>query len=310
MTPKSRARGAFAALALATAFLVIALVTCLPRGEAASSHDAAVTEEEPARQAETESPPAPDTVAIQEKTPEPSGRVAAAPPERPAVKGAMAVIIDDAGYSLTDLQPFLDFPEPLTIAVLPNLPHSTEAAKRVRAAGKGLLLHLPIEPLSSENPGPGALRTNQSDAELERLLDQAFASVPGAEGVNNHMGSKGTADERLMTVVTEYLERHGLYMVDSRTTAETVAGSVAERLGVPFLQRDVFIDNQRDEADISAAFKAGAEEAEARGSAILIGHVHTPQILSILKKSLPSFSESGIRLEGLQDILSISRESR
>ncbi len=309
MTPKSRAHGAFAALALAAAFLTIALVTCLPRGEPAS-REAAVTQEQPAPRPETESPPPPDTAAIQEEAPEPPHTVSAAPPERPAMKGAMAVIIDDAGYSLSDLQPFLDFPEPLTIAVLPNLPHSTEAARRVRAAGKGLLLHLPIEPLSNENPGPGALRTNQSDAEIERLLDLAFASVPGAEGVNNHMGSKGPADERLMTVVTEYLSKHGLYMVDSRTTAETVAGSVAERLGVPFLQRDVFIDNQRDEADISAAFTAGAEDAGARGSAILIGHVHTPQILSILKKSLPSFGESGIRLEGLQDILALSRESR
>jgi len=324
MTSKSRAKIVFFAFATAAFFLVIALVTCLPKASNASRkpvHEQAAAQEPSVPEAEAARPETgkPETVVIpneEPSAPPPSqtastepARVEGWPPRRPETRAGMAVIIDDAGYSLSDLQPFLDFPEPLTIAVLPNLPNSAEAARRVLSAGKGLLLHLPIEPLNGENPGPGVLRTDQSDAEIEKLLDEAFATVPGAQGLNNHMGSKGTADERLMTVVTRYLERRGLYMVDSRTTAETVAGPVAARLGVPFLQRDVFIDNQRDEADIRAAFKAGADAAAARGSAILIGHVHTPQILVILKKSLPSFESSGIRLESLQDILALQRES-
>jgi polysaccharide deacetylase 2 family uncharacterized protein YibQ len=303
MTPKSKARFAFVSLFLSALFLVIALVTCLPR-EVDVPGKIEPSRAKPPAVASPEAEKA-ESLAMSTQS-SPGSR-----PWRPEKNfGDMAVVIDDAGYSLTDLQPFLDFPEPLTIAVIPNLANSEEAARRVRAAGKGLLMHCPMEPLNGENPGPGVLRTDQSDQEIERLLDEAFASVPGAEGLNNHMGSKATADERLMTVVIGYLKRQGKYMVDSRTTVDSKAGPIAARLSVPFLQRDVFVDNEKDEADISSSIQVGATEAGVKGAAILIGHVHTPQILAILKKSLPSFKESGIRLVGLQEMLARSRESQ
>ncbi len=131
----------------------------------------------------------------------PASTPLATPPEqpRPEEKGRLAVVIDDAGYDLDELQPFLELPMPLAVAVLPNLPHSREAARRVLAAGKELLLHLPMEPEGRENPGPGALLTADSPEETRRLLDAALATVPGAVGMNNHMGSRATADEVLMT---------------------------------------------------------------------------------------------------------------
>ncbi|MDR1178172.1 MAG: divergent polysaccharide deacetylase family protein, partial [Spirochaetaceae bacterium] len=45
-------------------------------------------------------------------------------------------MIDDAGNNLRELDAFLNLPFPLTIAVLPGLPYSAEAARRIRAAGK------------------------------------------------------------------------------------------------------------------------------------------------------------------------------
>ena len=53
---------------------------------------------------------------------------------------------------------------------------------------------------------------------LERDLD----SVPGAVGVNNHMGSAATADPRLMRVVARVLARRGLFFVDSRGAARVL----------------------------------------------------------------------------------------
>ncbi len=309
--PKAKTRLAFILLSLAAASLIVALATCLPKRQAPAVPSAPRAETAPIPN--TPAPQAPDA----EGTPlvPDRGRLAlrigsppAARPERPHGEGILAVIIDDAGYNLSDLQPFLEFSGPLTIAVLPNLPHSVETAERVRAAGKGLLLHCPMEPINGdEDPGPGALRTDQSDAEIERLLISAFASVPGAEGLNNHMGSKATADERLMSVVFSFLKREGKYFVDSRTTPDSVAEEVAARFGVPFLRRDGFIDNERDEESLKKTIEAGAAAARSQGKAILIGHIHTPEILAILHRSLPG---SQIRLAGLSEIFSGGKEPR
>jgi polysaccharide deacetylase 2 family uncharacterized protein YibQ len=302
---KAKTRLAFIALFLAAAALIAALAIYLPIARAPVAPP-------PPRGGEVlpvPQTPAPQAPATQENPPvhkqagpaQGAGAPPAARPERPRGGGTLAVIIDDAGYSLSDLRPFLEFPQPLTIAVLPNLPHSRETAEKVLAAGKGLLLHCPMEPISpNEDPGPGALRTGQSEEEVDRLLTSAFATVPGAEGLNNHMGSKATADERLMSEVFSFLKREGKYFVDSRTTPDSVAQDVAARFGVPCLRRDGFIDNERDPDDLRKTIEAGVSVARSRGSAILIGHIHTPDILAILNQSIPG---TDTRLVSLSELL-------
>jgi polysaccharide deacetylase 2 family uncharacterized protein YibQ len=292
---KTKVRFAFVLLILAAIFLVMILITCFP-------------DRSPSVDFQTHKQPSPSTPPREETASpgHPGGVPPAAPHEKQEENGLIAIIIDDAGYSLEDLEPFLSFEGPLAIAVLPNLPHSTEAARRVKAYGKELLLHIPMEPLNGENPGPGALRTDQSEEEIERLLRQAFASVPGSEGVNNHMGSKASADKWLMTEVLSFVKREGNYFVDSRTTPDTVAETVAAALRVPFLKRDVFMDNERDYADIDKSLEIGINDARARGSAVLIGHIQTPVILDALKKKMPVFQESKVRLVGLSEMLSRS----
>jgi uncharacterized protein len=227
------------------------------------------------------------------------------PPKHPQPEkvGLLSIIIDDAGYNLAELQAFLDLPVPLTIAVLPNLPHSTEAAERVRAAGKDLILHCPMEPAGGENPGPGALYAGESTARTMTLLDAAFASVPGAMGMNNHMGSKATADPSLMTDVIGYLKSHGLFFIDSRTTTETVGARIAREQGVRGTQRDVFIDDVTTDADISAAFEKGVAEARERGTSVLIGHVQNRGVVDILRAGVPAVAAQGARFARLLDVI-------
>jgi polysaccharide deacetylase 2 family uncharacterized protein YibQ len=235
-----------------------------------------------------------------EPTRPPAGEPAAPQPE---VKGRMAVIIDDAGYDLAELEPFLELRIPLAVAVLPNLPNSREAARRVRQAGKELLLHLPMEPEGGENPGPGALLTGQDEAETRRLLAAALETVPGASGLNNHMGSKATADEELMTTVLRALGEKGMFFVDSRTTPDTVGARVAARLGVPYLERDVFIDAAHSDGEIAEAFASGIALAARQGTAVLIGHVQNGGVLAILRASDRALREAGVKLSTLSDVL-------
>jgi hypothetical protein len=219
----------------------------------------------------------------------------------------MAILLDDAGYDLAELQSFLELPIPLAIAVLPNLPHSSEAAGMVLASGKELLVHMPMEPEGEENPGPGALSTTDSPAETRALLAQALQSVPGARGVNNHMGSKATADEELMRRVLGILSEKGMYFVDSRTTARTVAERIAVELGVPAASRDLFIDSVDPGSDAAAAFAAGIERAARHGTALLIGHVQNREVLAILRASAPALREAGVQISPLSRLLQARR---
>jgi len=227
------------------------------------------------------------------------------PPERPQpeLRGLVSVIIDDAGYDLRELQVFLDLPIPLTVAVLPGLPHSVEAARRVTAAGKDLILHAPMEPDGTQNPGPGVILTGMSPERIRALLDEDFASVPGAIGMNNHMGSKATADEAVMRVVLGYLKERGRLFVDSRTTADTAAPRVARGLDMPMLQRNIFLDDDTREEQISSWFDRAVDEARTRGTAIAIGHVQNRGVADILRAAERTLASQGVRLARLGEVL-------
>jgi len=216
----------------------------------------------------------------------------------------MAVIIDDAGYDLKELQAFLDLPIPLTVAVLPGLPHSTEAARRVTASGKDLILHGPMEPDGGEDPGPGAILTAMSPDQIRGVLDEDFASVPGAIGMNNHMGSKATADPEVMRTVLGYLEEHGRLFVDSRTTADTAGPRVAQALGVPILQRNIFLDDDTREDQVAAWFDKATDEARLRGTVVAIGHVQNKAVADILRAAERTLASQGVRFARLSEILS------
>jgi len=291
--PAPRTRLAVALLLATCACLVAVLIACPPSNPRSRAQPEREKQPEPAMP--TLPPVRTETSA---GTTPPTSR-----PERPEAKGMLAVVIDDAGYSLEELQGFLDLPGPVTIAVLPSLPNSREAARRVAAAGKDLILHCPMEALGGENAGPGALRADQSPAEIAQALASAFASVPGAIGMNNHMGSKATADAALMSVVMDFLGRRGLFFLDSRTTAETVGEETARSAGVPYLSRDIFIDAGRSAEEIARAFESGTASARARGSAVMIGHVQNRGVLDILRAGERGLGEQGIRLARLEDIL-------
>jgi polysaccharide deacetylase 2 family uncharacterized protein YibQ len=255
----------------------------------------APTEPESAAATQPSAPTAPEPTA-----PETAAASAAADPARTGPlsrtmvhKGTLIVVIDDAGNNLAHLDPFLKFPGPLTIAVLPALPNSVEAARRVRAAGKELFLHQPMEPLNGQNPGPGAITTGMSAAQVKEILVNNFTEVGPVSGFNNHEGSRATMDAAIMRPLLEVSRDAALIFLDSRTTAETVAPRVANELGIVIAERDIFLDNDQDRASILAALEAGVKRAEQKGVAILIGHAWSPQLAAILTEMYPVLTRQG-----------------
>ncbi len=219
------------------------------------------------------------------------------------VLGTIYVVLDDAGYDLDQLRPFLDVPGDLAIAVLPQLPDSREAARMVHNAGKTVMLHLPMEPVGGADPGPGAILMEMSEQEITDLVRANLASVPGAVGVNNHMGSRATADERVMETVIREVDRHGLFFVDSRTSAETVGALVASRLGVAHAERHVFLDNDRDRDSLIAVLRTVVDRAATQETVVAIGHVTTPGLAGLLTNLHDELAAHGHRLGSLHDLL-------
>lgn len=199
----------------------------------------------------------------------------------------LAIVIDDLGYLWRNGLRAIALPGPLTVAVLPHTPHAATLAARAHAAGRTVLLHLPMEPSSTSDPGPGALRSTMSRTEFERTLARNLDAVPFISGVNNHMGSRLTAEQEPMDWLMSALQPTGLFFLDSRTTPDSLAAARADAHAVPWRKRDVFLDTLVDEAFVERQLKIAAALAHRRGHAILIGHPHDIT-LRVLERHLRS----------------------
>lgn len=209
--------------------------------------------------------------------------------------GTIALILDDLGLSGPATRRAIRLPGPLTLAFLPYGELAAELAREARAAGHEVFLHLAMEPVGSEDPGPMALLSSLGADELRRRLLWALGRVPGASGVNNHMGSRLTADPQAMAIVMGELSRLGLPFVDSMTSGASIAGGVALQAGVPVTARDVFLDNEPSPSAILAQLERAERLARRGGSAVAIGHPY-PATLRVLADWLPRAAERGLRL--------------
>ncbi|MDR2941771.1 MAG: divergent polysaccharide deacetylase family protein [Treponema sp.] len=248
------------------------------------------------------------TASASSKTKPPSANSSSAVTQRPPEKavektGTVVFVIDDAGNNLRELEPFLRIPGPLTIAVLPGLANSAEAARRIRAAGKEVFLHQPMEAIGGQNPGPGAIYSGMSAGEIRAILKRNVEEIGPVAGMNNHQGSKITMDKTAVDTILAFCAENGLCFLDSRTTAETVVPSSARRLGIKIGERDVFLDNEQDKESMLKYITSGLEKARKNGNAVMIGHTWSPALAPVLAGQFPKFIEQGYTIKTASDII-------
>lgn len=193
--------------------------------------------------------------------------------------GVVAVVVDDVGYDERALETLARWDAPFAVAVIPSAPFASRAVSLAREKGWDLLVHLPMEPHSGPSEAEAIGAKDDDDAIRVRVL-AALAKTPGAIGINNHQGSKATADTRVVRAVLGVVKERGLFFLDSRTTNASVAGVEAAAMRVPFLARDVFLDDAAAETSakggvpeaLDAAWERVLALAAKKGQAIVIGH--------------------------------------
>ncbi len=217
-------------------------------------------------------------------------------------RGALYFVIDDVGNNLFQLKPFLKLPMNITFAVLPGLKYTKEAIDLIRGAGKDYIIHQPMEAVGGQNPGPGALLTGMSQDQVRNIVNNNIKDFIGLKGMNNHMGSAGTADYELMGFLFTVLKENKLFFLDSKTTSKSVGKQLAIEFEIPFAERSIFLDNSKEKQAILEAVENGLDISEKKGHAIMIGHIWTEELASILLELYPALLENNYVLNNLTQL--------
>jgi uncharacterized protein len=236
-------------------------------------------------------PPPPTPAA---KLPEEGKREKEPPPPSAA---RLALIIDDGGYNVDRLKGLVGLGKPMTFAILPNVPHSRDAALLAHREGAEVMLHLPMEPQEIERYSleKDTVLTGMDKTAIQAILHKALSQIPHVRGVNNHMGSKATEDLRIMKALMEVLKKEGLYYVDSHTSSHSVGPRAARQTGVAFASNDRFIDHEKDLEAIKKAIRLAMKRAKQEGKALAIGHPH-PLTARAIREMIPEIESAGIRM--------------
>jgi uncharacterized protein len=197
-----------------------------------------------------------------------------APVEPPSGPPKIAIVIDDLGADLAHTDRALRLPKEVGLSFLPYADATPWLATEAERGGHEVLLHMPMQAEGDHDPGPLALTVGLPEDEIHRRLAAALARVPGAIGLNNHMGSRFTESRAALIPVVEDLAARHLLFFDSRTIATTQVVTVAHAFGVASAGRDVFLDDEQTANAVALELQELETRARQQGVAIAIGHPH------------------------------------
>lgn len=225
-----------------------------------------------------------------------------------ATNAKVAIIIDDIGYRKTDAN-VLQLPSNITLSILPHTPYGKDLAQQGYIANHEIMLHIPMEAENGKFLGPGGLTSDMNETMIRQSLKEAFEEVPFAIGINNHMGSLLTALHQPMSWVMKFIKEQDVIFIDSATSSNSKAGTIAKKLGVPTLQRNIFLDNNLEHTYIAQQFLLLIKRAKRHKIAIAIAHPH-PETIDSIKRLLPLLSKQGIELVTISQLFKHQQHSK
>ena len=187
----------------------------------------------------------------------------------------IAVVLAGLGLSSAATEAAIkQLPGAVTLSFTPYSRRLNEWIALARVNGHEVMLDLPMEPTSypDDDPGPQALLTALSGAQNMDRLDWALGRATGYVGVMPVMGSRFTASSEHITPVLERIKERGLLFLDNRASENSVAGKIAESIGLPSAVNDRFLDlTQASRVAVDARLIQLERIARSEGHAVAIG---------------------------------------
>ena len=220
-----------------------------------------------------------------------------------ATKARVAFVVGDVGNDNHQEDLLWAFPHSVTLAILPNLPYSEYFAREGARRGFEIILHQPMEPTRKfERDDPGMIYVKMTEAEITQTLINNLKTVPTAVGLNNHKGSLATQNQNTMNAVFRELKHRQLFFLDSLTTPFSIGRGAARKMKLPYLARDVFLDNELEPDYIHGQIGELASLAKRNGSAVGIGH-YKASTLAVLKDEIVRLEKEGFEVVSLKELL-------
>jgi len=224
-------------------------------------------------------------------------------PKAPSViKGKIAIVIDDWGYNLNNLDILGQIKYPLTASILPNLNYSRAVSGELHRRGLEIILHLPMEPHEKFRLEKNTIMTSMDESTIRKIIMQDLESVTYVSGVSNHMGSKATEDLRTMGIIFKELKKRHLYFLDSLVSSESLCFDLADKIHLRFAKRDIFLDNQEESNYIKGQIHKLKTRANVYGQAIGIGH-DRKITLEVLKEVMPEIEKEGYKFVFVSELV-------
>lgn len=225
-------------------------------------------------------------------------------------KAYIAVIIDDFGNGSKGTEEMLSLPVDFTGAVMPSMPYTEQECEMLKEAGKDIILHMPMEPHTGKRSwlGPTPILNEYGEEKSLEIFRQCLGQIKYCAGFNNHMGSKVTENRNIVEALLREIKDKGLIVVDSVTGPKSVVGETAEKLGVSYLKRDVFLDSTQDLGKVKQNMLKTGKIALEKGYAVAIGHVGAEGGIvtaRAINETYKELEKQGIRFVGVTELCEI-----
>jgi uncharacterized protein len=222
-------------------------------------------------------------------------------PPAAVIKGKIAIVLDDWGYTLNNLPILGQINAPLTLSVLPHLQYSRTICEEARVKGFQLMLHLPMQPHENIRLEKNTILLTMDAPAIRSILNDDLNNLAYIKGVNNHMGSLATENEKLMRALLAELKKRRLFFLDSFVSFKSLGLVLARQMKVKSARRDIFLDNSSEPAYIRAQMNKLRRLAVSKGQAIGIGH-DRKNTLEVLKELIPQLEKEGYKFVFVSEI--------
>jgi polysaccharide deacetylase 2 family uncharacterized protein YibQ len=218
------------------------------------------------------------------------------------LKGKIAIVLDDWGYNLNNLDLVDGIKYPITASVLPGLTYSEAISEELHARGFEIILHLPLEPQEKYRLEKNTIMVSQDEGGIRDTLRDDLLKVKFVRGVSNHMGSLATEDAKVMRVIFRELKRRKMFFLDSFASPRSICAELAAQTGLPFAKRNIFLDNNSDPGYVREQIHKLKMRARIKGSAIGIGHDRR-NTLQVLKEVMPEIEKEGYKFVFVSELV-------